>query len=255
VLVPAVLFALLATAATIVGVVWLTPWAVSLLPGSEGFWTTAAAWLTRFLSYLLSLILGVWVALLLTPPLSGPALESLVAQQERALQLPERAPSGFWAELWVGFRAQAIAVAFALPVLVLLSLFELFVPPAAMVITPLKAIVTALALAWNLFDYPLTLRGVAAGDRLGFVASNVGPVLGFGLGFSALFWIPCFGILMLPVGVVAATRLLYLLVEHDPDQLPALPRALPAANRLPLQDPIRPMSREAIDPFRNRGSS
>jgi CysZ protein len=237
VLVPAVLFGLLATAASIVGVVWVTPWALSLL-----------------LLYLVSLIGGVWVALLLTPPLSGPALESLVAEQERALQLPERPPSGFFGELWLGFRAQAVAVGFALPVLVLLAVVELFVPPAAFITTPLGAMVTALALAWNLFDYPLTLHGVSASDRLGFVAANVGPVLGFGLGFSAMFWIPCFGILMLPVGVVAATRLLHLLVEHDPDQLPSLTRALAAADvHDPLSGATRPRSRERVGPAGNRG--
>jgi CysZ protein len=254
VLVPAVLFGLLATAASIIGVVWVTPWALSLLPGSHGFWITAAEWAARLLLYLVSLIGGVWVALLLTPPLSGPALESLVAEQERALQLPERTPSGFFGELWLGFRAQAVAVGFALPVLVLLAVVELFVPPAAIITTPLGAMVTALALAWNLFDYPLTLHGVSASDRLGFVAANVGPVLGFGLGFSALFWIPCFGILMLPVGVVAATRLLHLLVQHDPDQLPSFPRALAAAHVPdPLSGATRPKSRERVGPAGNRG--
>lgn len=250
VLVPAVLFGLIATAASVVGAVWVTPWVVSWLPGAEGFWASAAKWLVRLLMLLLSLILGVWVAFLLTPPLSGPALESLVSQQERALCLPERAASGFWSELWVGFKAQAVALGFALPLLAALSVLEIVVPPLALVTTPLKAAVTALALAWNLFDYPLTLRGVSATDRLGFVSSHVGPVLGFGLGFSLLFWLPCFGILMLPIGVVAATRLVYRLTEYDPEQLPELPRALPAPSPSPLSDALRPESREAarIDP-------
>jgi uncharacterized protein involved in cysteine biosynthesis len=250
VLVPAVLFTLLASAATIAGVLWITPYTLSLLPTAESFWLTAAEWATRILSYLLSVLLGVWVALVLTPPLSGPALESLVGHQERALQLPDRAPSGFWAELWVGFRAQALALGFALPALVLLTLAEVFVPGAAIVATPLKALVTATALAWNLFDYPLTLRGVPASERLGFVASNLGPVLGFGVGFSALFWVPCLGILMLPIGVVAATRLVHLLLAHDPEQLASVPRALPS--RAP--EPLGPASREVPVARDNRGS-
>ena len=36
-------------------------------------------------------------------------------------------------------------------------------------------------------------------------------VLGFGTGFSLLFCIPCFGIVMLPLGVAGATRLYWAL--------------------------------------------
>jgi uncharacterized protein involved in cysteine biosynthesis len=32
-------------------------------------------------------------------------------------------------------------------------------------------------------------------------------VLGFGAAFTLVFWVPCFGTLMLPVGVAAATAL------------------------------------------------
>jgi uncharacterized protein involved in cysteine biosynthesis len=86
-------------------------------------------------------------------------------------------------------------------------LLELFVPPLAVVITPLKLLLGALGVAWGLFDYPLTLRGIGARQRFAFMKRHFTVVLGFGSAFSLLFWLPCVGLLMLPVGVAAATRL------------------------------------------------
>lgn len=226
-LVPAVLFIVLCTAGTVAGVVWLTPWVLSWLSGPEDWWRTAAEWLVRLIMYVASLFIGIWTALLLAPPLSGPALERLVLIQERELLIPERAPSNFIAEVVCGLRAQLFAVCFAAPVVLGLWFLELMFPPAVVLTKPLQAVVTALAIAWNLFDYPLTLRGVSASDRLGFVASHWQPVLGFGLAFVPLFWVPCVGVLMLPAGVVAATRLLYQLLEREPEELPQLPRPRP----------------------------
>jgi uncharacterized protein involved in cysteine biosynthesis len=36
---------------------------------------------------------------------------------------------------------------------------------------------------------------------------NFPPVLGFGLAFMLVFWVPCCGVALLPVGVAAATKL------------------------------------------------
>jgi CysZ protein len=221
---PAVLFALLSGSAATAGVVWLTPLVLSWLPGWDGTLGSVAEWTTRILMFLFSMVVGVWFALVLTPPLSGPALERLVQLQERELFVPERPTSSFLHELWVGAKAQALAVCFAVPLLLVLWLIQLFVPPAVIVTAPLSVLVTAMALAWNLFDYPLTLRGVAAGERLGFVKSHAIPLLGFALAFTALFSIPCFGVFMLPIGVVGATRLLYTLLEANPGELPQLER-------------------------------
>jgi CysZ protein len=246
-LVPAVLFTLLATLATAVGVTWLTPWVQSLLPTLEGGWETALTWAARVLTFALSLLLGAWSALLLTPPLSGPALERLVQVQERALFVPERPLSSFWRELVIGLQAQLLAVCFAVPVMAVLWVIGFVFPPAAIVTTPLTALVTAMALAWNLFDYPLTLRGVTASERLGFVANHASALVGFALAFTVLLWVPCLGLLMLPVGVVGATRLLYGLLEAYPDELPALARPVSPALPEPssLRNEIRPGSQSS----------
>ena len=76
------------------------------------------------------------------PPLAGPALERIVAQKEQALGAPPRKEIGILAEIWCGIRAQAFAAMFALPILAVLWIIELFVTPAVFVTTPLKVIVT-----------------------------------------------------------------------------------------------------------------
>ena len=75
------------------------------------------------------------------------------------------------------------------------------------IFSPLKLLLGALGVAWGLFDYPLTLRGIGARQRLRFMSQHFAVVLGFGSAFSLVFWLPCFGLLMLPVGVAAATQL------------------------------------------------
>src|SRR5258708_7735853 len=83
----------------------------------------------------------------------------------------------------------------------LLFVVDLFVPPATVVTVPVRIVVTALTVAWNLIDYPLTLRGMRVRQRLALVRVEWRSFLGFGLGFAAVFWIPCCGIVLLPIGV------------------------------------------------------
>jgi uncharacterized protein involved in cysteine biosynthesis len=205
-MVPALLFLLLEVG--FVGVSWrfLKPWAgqrlarLTWLPDALAI---GASWLVA----LLAVVLGWLLAMCLAPVLSAPALERVVGITEADLQAPARAPLGFLAEFWCGARAQLSSLAFTLPLVLGLSLVELLLPPLAVVITPLKLLLGALGVAWGLFDYPLTLRGIGARARFRFMSRHFAVVMGFGCAFSLLFWLPCFGILMLPVGVAAATQL------------------------------------------------
>jgi uncharacterized protein involved in cysteine biosynthesis len=138
---------------------------------------------------------------------SAPALERIVTITERDLRVPPRAKLGFLAEFWCGFRSLLMCSAVTLPLLLALTLLEMLLPPAAAVATPLKLLLAALGLAWGLFDYPLTLRGIGARERFAFMRRHFSVVLGFGAAFSLLFTLPCCALVMLPVGVAAATRL------------------------------------------------
>jgi CysZ protein len=240
--VPAMIFVVIGAVGVTLGVTWVTPALLSSLglADPQSWLSTVGQWLVAALSTLLSAVVGFFVAFAVTPPLSAPALEHLVGMQESALGIEKRAPMSLFAEIWCGVKAQAIALAAATPILVLLWLIDVLFPAAVVATTPLSIFVVSLALAWNLFDYPLTLRGVAVGDRIGFILAHGKAVLGFGLAFSALFWVPCFGVLMLPVGAVAATRLIWRMVEASPGELPALPRPRPEFSptaQLPQPEP------------------
>lgn len=215
--VPALIFVLLALALSWLAVTHVGPWLSQLvMPRTE---TTLGAGVktgVRWLGSALAGYFGFLIAALLTPAFSAPALDALVRRQEQALGLPARASPGLWSELVTGFSAQLFALGVTLPLLVLLWSTALVAPALSPFILPLKALIVAWAVAWNLFDYPLTLRGVPPRARMRFVRRHVGATLGFGLAFAALFWIPCAGILLLPVGVVAAARLSGALVDEGP---------------------------------------
>jgi len=176
------------------------------------------AWAGKWLGTLGAAALGWILSLQLSPPLSAPALERLVGVVERDLGAPPRAPLGFLTEFWCGLRSMLVSSAVTVPIIVALTLLELVVAPAAVVATPLKLLIGALGVAWSMFDYPLTLRGVGARQRIALIRQNITLVLGFGTAFALVAVVPCCSVVMLPVGVVAATQLL---VEIE--------RALPAS--------------------------
>lgn len=206
-LVPTIVFALLELAFVALAARYVAPWIETTLGGAgtlRRIGAEAALWLGMALCALLGWIL----AALLTPILSAPALERIVTLVERELRRPPRAPLGVIAEFWCGARSLLLGSLLTLPIVFALSVLELFVPAASVISTPLKLMVGALGVAWGLFDYPLTLRGRGARARLALLRRHLSTVLGFGLAFALLFWLPCCGIVLLPVGVVAATTLL-----------------------------------------------
>lgn len=223
--VPVVLFMLLEAGMVVLGYYWLRPWVEALLPETWGTFGEVLRSGAGGAAVLLAGVLGWFVAMGLAPALSSPALERLVAAAEDARRVPARDALGFVAELVCGFRAFAAALAFGGPILLLLWVVSLVAPVLAPLTTALKLTVAALSVAWGLFDYPLTLRGVGVRRRLQFLKRHPRPVFGFGVGVLIAFWLPCCGIVLLPVAVVAATDLLWTILEQDPEALPELPRA------------------------------
>lgn len=217
-LVPVVVFVMLETGVVLASWRHLKPWVNDHLAGG-GSLRNAGAWLASFLAVVFIAGLGWLLSAALTPVLSAPALERIVGSVERELKAPERAPLGFFAELGCGLRATLLSLGVTLPAILALSVLELVAPPIVVVTTPLKLLLGALGVAWSLFDYPLTLRGVGINQRLHFVTQHFWAVLGFGVAFSLVFWVPCFSVVMLPVGVAGATRL-YWEIERASRSLP-----------------------------------
>jgi CysZ protein len=75
------------------------------------------------------------------------------------------------------------------------------------VTVPLKFLVGAWLLAWNFLDYPLSVRGCGVRHRLRWVFTHFGAVTAFGLVWAMLLIVPGIFLLILPMGVAGATRL------------------------------------------------
>jgi uncharacterized protein involved in cysteine biosynthesis len=205
--VPMLVFLLLGAAMAAFAVLEARPWLVERLPDVSSSWARLGVGALGWTFALLLSVIGFYVALALAPILSAPALERIVERIERRLGVAPRAPLGFFRELACGLRAMAGALCVALPLSALLWLAGWVVPGAIAVTLPLGLLLTSVLVAWGLFDYPLTLRGIGFRARLDLIAKNFGAVLGFGAAFALLFWLPCVGVALLPVGAIAATRL------------------------------------------------
>lgn len=172
--------------------------------------------------WLTSALVALWIGAVTTPPLCAPALEHLVRAEERELHAVPRPKLSIWAEWSAGLQAQAVALVFSAVTWGALTLLNVLLPALAVVTLPLSVLAVAAALAWSLLDYPLTLRGIKAKRRVRLFARQPLAILGFGVPFALLFWFPCSGVLLLPVGAIAATRVVWQLAERDPCWLAAL---------------------------------
>lgn len=206
-MVPVFFFVALTAVIGIAGAELLPAWILPML----GPWAQkgggAVAVAVKVLVTALSIAAGGLIGFLLAQPLSGPALEKLVRKVEASLGAPTWPETSVLSDVWRSLEGLLLTTALTLPLLALLFVVDLIFPPATIVTTPLKLMVTALMLAWDLCDYPLSIRGMPVRARFALLRRNVGAVFGFGLGLALLSLIPCALLLALPVGAAGATRL------------------------------------------------
>ncbi len=175
-------------------------------PGA-GTWTTVGMWALRVLFWAIGLVIAFLIAISLAQPFSGFALERLARKQEIALGGKTWPDQPFVTGALRSLRVSLAALAIGLPILGVLALITFLAPPAAVVTVPLKFIVTGVLAAYDLLDYPLSLRGHSVADRVSFMKANFSAVLGFGCTVAALLLIPGVGLFLLPFGVAGATRM------------------------------------------------
>lgn len=173
-------------------------------PGATGFWLGLA----QVAATVVAVVASVFVSLALAQPASGPALEALVRTVERELGAPEQPNTPFLLDVARSLGSAAVGFAFGAPIFALLFLLS-FIPGAAVVTVPLKFLVAATIVGWDVVDYPLSVRGVGLRARLRFVARNLPAVFGLAVGVAAVALLPCGLLLVLPVGVAGATRLVH----------------------------------------------
>jgi CysZ protein len=200
-IVPAVTALVLAVGLAILGIRFVLGWSHRAL--GSGIGETLLEVVAVVGVALLAIVLAVSAA----QPLSGWALEGIVRAQQRALGPQVQQDLPWLASTMRSAASSLIAIVVGVPVIAGLAVLGWVVPPAAIATVPLKVVVTALLLSWDLLDYPLALQGMSARARLVWCKSHFGSVLGFGLAATAFFAVPGVGLLALPFGVAGATRL------------------------------------------------
>lgn len=179
---------------------------LAVLPGkstSQG----PLAWLVDVLFILGVVVIACVVGFMLARPLSGPALESIAREMERHWGVRERPKTNFFSDMVTAAKSSLATLAL-LPVSVALWLGGLFIPPLAPVFALTNFALVGLGLAWDLCDYPLSIRGLTLGQRIAWFKAHGAAVLGFGVALSIVALVPFAFFLFLPAGVAGATSLL-----------------------------------------------
>ncbi len=170
--------------------------------GGDGWWVP----IVQVLASIVAVIVSAFAALALAQPASGPALEALSRVTERELGIPEHAPTPFLTDVARATGSAMLGLTGGMLAFIVLLLIGL-IPGAVVVTVPLKFVAAAVFIGWDLCDYPLSVRGIRLGERLRFVGSHFGAVLGFSAGVALIALVPCGFLLVLPAGVCGATRL------------------------------------------------
>ena len=204
-IVPVVLCGVILVALASVGIAG-TSALVDKIEHTDGV-ATAAVWFLKILLWLVTILLSFVLAAALAQPLSGFALDALSQRQEAHLGGPARTGPSFFPAIFASLKVTLLGLFVGLPLLVMLAGMSFLFPPLAVVTIPLKLTVVALLAAWDLLDYPFSLRNMGVRDRLRFFSDHFGAVLGFGLTTALLLLVPGIGLFLLPIGVIAGTRI------------------------------------------------
>ena len=145
--------------------------AVSVIPGLMAGWLGPAhgalAVFAGILGVAVAVVLALALGLALAQPLSGFALEKIVHHVEASEGSPPWPQASFFVNLKRSLASVAVSAAFGIPVLTLLFAVNIVFPPAVVITFPLKVIVTALLVAWDLCDYPLSRGDAIRRDKAG----------------------------------------------------------------------------------------
>jgi CysZ protein len=186
--------------------------AVGFVPGLVAQWLGAEHATLGVIAGVLATVVAIVLALVvgfgLAQPLSGFALEKIVHHVEASEGATAWPQTSFLTNLKRSLASVAMSWAFGMPVLALLLIVNFVFPPAVVVTVPLKLMVVALLVAWDLCDYPLSIRGVPIRERVAFMGRNAGAMIGFGFGLALISLLPCALFLAIPAGVAGATRLI-----------------------------------------------
>lgn len=176
-------------------------------PNAGSMYMVIVVVVLQVLAGLLGLGVAFVLAFALAKPLSGSALERIVQRLCTEQGVPVLQKPTFAKDLIRSLQSSLVAIVFVLPILVGLMAVSLFIPVATVITTPVEFVVTAIVVAWDFCDYPLSMRNLPVSERIEFVRRNFNAVFGFGVGFGLLLLVPCSLLIVLPAGVIGATQL------------------------------------------------
>jgi CysZ protein len=206
--VPALIALVLTALLGVIAVQIVPPWIESLLGTRSGTLWAVVIVAAKVTGTLLALFASLAIGFGLAQPLSGPALERLVRHVEADMGAPAWPPTSVADDVIRSLQTQLVGYAFSLPLLALLAIVSVLFAPAVVVTFPLKILVLTALCAWDICDYPLSIRGVALATRIGLMRRNIAAMLGFGIALALLsVLLPCTLLLVLPAGVAGAARL------------------------------------------------
>lgn len=191
------------------------PWLVGHAVGpTETWYGTVGKTLLEIVAALVVFVMALLCGAFLAQPIASPALDRLIRITEEKLGLPPRPKTSLALDAWRSLRSAGIGF-ISVPIVVVLTAIEIFVPGSSWVILPIKLLLTAIFVSWDLLDYPLGVRDMRLRDRLAWVFSHKREVLGFGLSLAGVFLVPCMQLVLLPAGVVGATLLVRRVEESE----------------------------------------
>jgi len=172
-----------------------------------GTWGIIGKWLLITFFTIIAILIALLLALSLAEPLSAFALERISRAQQCAItgHAPE-SPSLFKA-MWMSLVCVSFGVGLGAMAIITLLVINVFYPPATVVTIPLKMLVCSWVLAWDLLDYPLALRKMGLFARLKWVFRHFGAFTLFGFLWASCAVVPGIVLVLLPMGVAGATRM------------------------------------------------
>jgi uncharacterized protein involved in cysteine biosynthesis len=161
-----------------------------------------------------AIVVALLLALAVAQPFARSSLARLVATL--APNAPKKEPASSLSRALV---VATVGAAGSLTAVGLLEAITTVVPEGLVITEPLALLAGALAVTWDLFDYPLSRHGLTLRQRVAWLWANKWTVLGFTAATQVLVLVPG---LVLPVGVVAASRLVGTIDRLEPDETPKL---------------------------------
>lgn len=187
---------------------WVAEQASHALLGTPmGTWGRLGNWVIIVTLTLIGLVMAVLVSLCLAQPLSGFALDAIVYAQERAQTGSSSPPPGRLESLLRTTKVAVVTLLVGVPIFSFFFLIDWLFPPAVVITIPLKFLTGAWLLAWNFLDYPLGIRRFGIRMRLKWVFRHFEAFTVFGMLWAAFVIVPGVILVLLPMGVAGATRL------------------------------------------------